>query len=99
MGTDLRSRSSTCSGSGWVTIRALVGPPRVLLEACAELDVEGVAAKRVDSPTGRASDLATGSSSDARLEKQPRPTSPPSSAERTLRRANGGAANSCELLT
>jgi bifunctional non-homologous end joining protein LigD len=37
-------------GDGWCTIRALVGPPRVLLDACAELDVEGVVAKRVDSP-------------------------------------------------
>jgi len=38
------------SGPGWVTIPALVGAPRVLLDACAELDVEGVVAKRVDSP-------------------------------------------------
>ena len=30
------------SGTRW--------PPRVLLDACAELDVEGVVAKRVDSP-------------------------------------------------
>jgi bifunctional non-homologous end joining protein LigD len=37
-------------GPGWCTIRALVGPPRVLLDACAGLDVEGVVAKRVDSP-------------------------------------------------
>jgi bifunctional non-homologous end joining protein LigD len=40
-------------GNGWVTIRALVGPLRVLLDACASLDVEGVAAKRVDSPSRR----------------------------------------------
>jgi len=38
------------SGPGWVTIPALVGAPRVLLDACSELDVEGVVAKRVDSP-------------------------------------------------
>jgi bifunctional non-homologous end joining protein LigD len=38
------------SGPGWVTIPALAGAPRVLLDACAELDVEGVIAKRVDSP-------------------------------------------------
>jgi len=37
-------------GDGWCTIRALVGSPRVLLDACAELDVEGVVAKPVDSP-------------------------------------------------
>jgi bifunctional non-homologous end joining protein LigD len=37
-------------GPGWVTIRALAGSPRVLLDACASLDVEGVVAKRVDSP-------------------------------------------------
>ena len=37
-------------GSGWCPIRALEGPPRVLLDACAGLDVEGVVAKRVDSP-------------------------------------------------
>jgi bifunctional non-homologous end joining protein LigD len=37
-------------GPGWCTIRALAGPPRVLLDPCAELDVEGVVAKRVDSP-------------------------------------------------
>jgi bifunctional non-homologous end joining protein LigD len=37
-------------GPGWCTIRALVGPPRELLDACAELDVEGVVAKRLDSP-------------------------------------------------
>ena len=35
---------------GRCTIRALVGAPRVLLDACAELDVDGVVAKRVDSP-------------------------------------------------
>ena len=38
------------SGPGWVTIPALEGAPRVLLDACAELDIEGVVAKRVDSP-------------------------------------------------
>jgi hypothetical protein len=38
------------SGPGYCTIRALAGPPRVLLDACASLDVEGVVAKRVDSP-------------------------------------------------
>ena len=38
------------SGPGWVTIPALSGAPCVLLDACAELDVEGVVAKRVDSP-------------------------------------------------
>lgn len=37
-------------GPGWCTIRALAGGPRDLLNACAELDVEGVVAKRVDSP-------------------------------------------------
>jgi bifunctional non-homologous end joining protein LigD len=37
-------------GPGWCTIRALVGSPRELLDACASLDVEGVVAKRVDSP-------------------------------------------------
>ena len=37
-------------GPGWITIPALAGAPRVLLDACAELDVEGVMAKRVDSP-------------------------------------------------
>jgi bifunctional non-homologous end joining protein LigD len=37
-------------GPGWCTIRALIGSPRVLLDACASLDVEGVVAKRVDSP-------------------------------------------------
>jgi hypothetical protein len=37
-------------GPGWCTIRALEGPPRVLLDACERLDVEGVVAKRVDSP-------------------------------------------------
>src|SRR5438105_8644731 len=35
-------------GPGWCVIRALVGSPTVLLDACAELDVEGVVAKRVD---------------------------------------------------
>jgi len=38
------------SGPGWVTIPALRGAPRAMLDACAELDVEGVVAKRVDSP-------------------------------------------------
>ena len=38
------------SGPGWVTIPALAGEPRALLDACAELDIEGVVAKRVDSP-------------------------------------------------
>jgi len=37
-------------GPGFCTIRALDGTPRDLLDACAELDVEGVVAKRVDSP-------------------------------------------------
>ena len=37
-------------GPSWVTIPALSGAPRALLDACAELDVEGVVAKRVDSP-------------------------------------------------
>jgi bifunctional non-homologous end joining protein LigD len=36
-------------GEGWCTIRAIEGSPRMLLDACAELDVEGVVAKRVDS--------------------------------------------------
>src|SRR3954451_14250456 len=36
-------------GDGWCTIRALDASPRMLLDACAELDVEGVVAKRVDS--------------------------------------------------
>src|SRR5436190_4691363 len=34
-------------GPGWCAIRALVGSPRELLDACAELGVEGVVAKRV----------------------------------------------------
>src|SRR5204863_7350503 len=38
------------SRRGWCTIPALAGPRRVLLDACAELDIEGVVAKRVDSP-------------------------------------------------
>ncbi len=37
-------------GPGLCTIRVLDGSPRDLLDACAELDVEGVVAKRVDSP-------------------------------------------------
>jgi bifunctional non-homologous end joining protein LigD len=37
-------------GTGWCTIRSLDAKPRDLLDACAELDVEGVVAKRVDSP-------------------------------------------------
>jgi bifunctional non-homologous end joining protein LigD len=37
-------------GPGFCTVPALTGPPRAMLEACAELDVEGVVAKRVDSP-------------------------------------------------
>jgi bifunctional non-homologous end joining protein LigD len=37
-------------GPGLCTICALDGSPRDLLDACAELDVEGVVAKRVDSP-------------------------------------------------
>jgi bifunctional non-homologous end joining protein LigD len=37
-------------GPGWCTIRPLVGRIRELLEACTQLDVEGVVAKRVDSP-------------------------------------------------
>jgi bifunctional non-homologous end joining protein LigD len=37
-------------GSGWCRIRSLDAKPRELLEACVELDVEGVVAKRVDSP-------------------------------------------------
>jgi bifunctional non-homologous end joining protein LigD len=38
------------SGANWCTIPALSGTPRAMLDACAELDVEGVVAKRVDSP-------------------------------------------------
>jgi bifunctional non-homologous end joining protein LigD len=37
-------------GPGWCTIRALDAGPRELLEACAALGVEGVVAKRADSP-------------------------------------------------
>jgi len=37
-------------GPGWCTIRSLDAQPRELLDACAELDVEGVVAKRLDSP-------------------------------------------------
>jgi bifunctional non-homologous end joining protein LigD len=37
-------------GARWCTIPGLVGAPRAMLDACAELDVEGVVAKRVDSP-------------------------------------------------
>src|SRR5436190_8820057 len=33
-------------GPGFCTIRALIGSPRTLLNACASLDVEGVVAKR-----------------------------------------------------
>jgi bifunctional non-homologous end joining protein LigD len=35
---------------GYCTIRALNARPRELLDACAALDVEGVVAKRADSP-------------------------------------------------
>jgi ATP-dependent DNA ligase len=44
-----RSKHST-SQVRWCTIRALNAGPRELLDACAALDVEGVVAKRVDSP-------------------------------------------------
>jgi bifunctional non-homologous end joining protein LigD len=37
-------------GNGWCTVRSLDAQPRELLDACAELDVEGVVAKRMDSP-------------------------------------------------
>ena len=37
-------------GPGYCTIRALNAGPRQLLDACSELGVEGVVAKRVDSP-------------------------------------------------
>ena len=35
-------------GPGWRTIRALTGRPRAVLDAGAELDIEGVVATRVD---------------------------------------------------
>jgi bifunctional non-homologous end joining protein LigD len=44
------SKRSISTGPGWITIPALVSTPSVLLDACAELDIEGVVAKRVDSP-------------------------------------------------
>jgi bifunctional non-homologous end joining protein LigD len=44
------SKRSTLSGVAFCTIRALDGSPRDLFDACAQLDVEGVVAKRVDRP-------------------------------------------------
>src|SRR4029079_13466354 len=46
----VRLESLGVVGPGWCTIRALNAGPRELLEACSALGVEGVVAKRVDSP-------------------------------------------------
>jgi bifunctional non-homologous end joining protein LigD len=49
-------------GAAWCTIRSLDAEPRELLDACAELDVEGVVDKRVDTPYRPGSVRATDSS-------------------------------------